>query len=157
MEFLAGLHPKIIHFPIAFLIIYFVLEAVGISFKKDFFSKTAHLFLFLGVLGLVTAVLSGNQAEEIADKLSDQGATIPFKAIGEHENYANITLWYFTALLVLRTFVVLKKKFTGYIKYSFIVLALVGAFLIYETGEHGGKLVYKYGVGTDLKKMEVEK
>lgn len=156
MEFLAGLHPKIIHFPVAFLIIYVLFEITGIIFKKEFFTKAAYLFLFLGVLSLVAAVLTGNQAEAIANQWEEKGAVIPFKAIGEHEQYATNTLWYFTALLVLRTFLVLKKKFKGLFQYLIIALALVGAFLIYETAEHGGKLVYKYGLGTELKKMEIE-
>jgi uncharacterized membrane protein len=51
---------------------------------------------------------------------------------------------------------VLKKKFTGYIKYIVVLIALVGCYFVYQTGEHGGKLVYKYGLGTDLKKMEIQ-
>ena len=41
MEFLAQLHPKIIHFPIAFLLIYVLLEITGVITKKDFYLKAA--------------------------------------------------------------------------------------------------------------------
>ncbi len=157
MDFLAGLHPKIVHFPIALLSAYALLEIIGIVFKNEFLSKTAHLFLFLGVLGALAAVLTGNQAEEAAELLEKQGAIIQFHAISEHSDFANYTLWFFSALLVGRTFLVLKKKFQGKIKYLFIVLALAGFLLVFETGERGGKLVYKYGIGTDLKKMEITK
>src|SRR3972149_229664 len=145
MEFLASLHPKLVHFPIVLFITYALFEILGAITKKEIYSKSAHLLLFLGVLGAVAAVLTGGQAEEVASTWEKQGAIIQFHAIGEHEDYANITLWYFAALLVLRTIAVLKKKFTGYIKYTFVVLALVGCFFVYETGEHGGKLVYEYG------------
>jgi uncharacterized membrane protein len=50
MEFLAELHPKIVHFPIAFLTIYPVIELIALISKKDFFSKAALLFLLVGVL-----------------------------------------------------------------------------------------------------------
>jgi uncharacterized membrane protein len=156
MEFLSKLHPDIVHFPIAFLLAYVLFEILGIILKKEFLSKSAHLFLFLGILGLIAAVLTGNQAKDAAHKLSKTGISISFKAINEHEDYANITLWFFAALLVLRTMAAIKKKFIGTIKYSFIILALIGAFLVYETGEHGGILVYKHGIGTDLKKMEIK-
>ncbi len=156
MEFLAGLHPKIIHFPIVLFITYTLFEFLGAITKKEFFSKSAHLLLFLGVLGAIAAVLTGNQAEAVANSWEKQGAIIQFHAIGEHEDYANITLWFFAALLVLRTIVVLKKKFTGYVKYIFVAAAIVGCYFVYETGEHGGKLVYKYGLGTELKKMEIQ-
>jgi uncharacterized membrane protein len=156
MEFLASLHPLIIHFPIALFIIYTLFEIIGAFSKNEFFSKVAHIILFLGVLGAIAAVLTGNQAESLMSQWENQGAIIQLHAIGEHEELANTTLWVFVGILVLRTVLVLKKKFTGYIKYIFVVLALVGCYFLYETGEHGGKLVYKYGLGTDLKKMEIQ-
>ena len=156
MEFLAGLHPKIVHFPIVLFLVYLILEIISAITKKEVFSKAAHITLFLGVITALLAVLTGHQAEEIASKWDDAGATIPFKAIGEHKEFADLTLWYFAALLVLRTILVLKKKFTQTFKYIFIVFALVGSYFVYQVGEHGGKLVYKYGVGTDLKKSEIK-
>ena len=156
MDFLAKLHPEAIHFPIAFLLSYVLFEILGIAFKKDFLSKVAHLFLLLGVIGLLAAVFTGNQAKEIARKLAGKGNPISFNAIGEHEDYANATLWFFAALLVLRTVFVIRKRFIGIIKYSFIIFALIGALLVYETAMHGGTLVFKYGIGTDLKKNEIK-
>jgi uncharacterized membrane protein len=154
MEFLAGLHPKIVHYPIAFLLIYVLLEIAGVLSKKAFFQKSAHLFLLLGVIAAVAAVITGNQAADIASKLKDKGAIIPSGLISEHQEYATITLWYFTLLLVLRTFFVLKKRFRGFVQYIFILLAITGGYLIYQTGDHGGRLVYDHGVGTELKKEE---
>jgi uncharacterized membrane protein len=157
MEFLAHLHPKIVHFPIAFLLVYVLLELIGVISGKDFFSKCAHLFLFLGVLGALAAVLTGNQASDVARAWKKAGASIPLDLIHKHSDYATFTLWYFTGLLVLRTMLVIKKKFKGYLKYVILVLAFIGAMLVYETGELGGKLVYDNGVGTQLKKMEIQK
>ena len=157
MNFLAHLHPEVVHFPIAFFIIYSLLEIVGAVLKKEFFSKAAHLFLFLGVLGAVAAVLTGNAAENSAHLLAKTGINVPKSAIGEHEDFATFTLWYFAGLLFIRTMYVLKKKFSGNIKYFFAVLSLAGALLVYNTGRLGGKLVYKYGVGTDLIKRELKK
>ena len=154
-------HPRFVHFPIALLSTYILLEIIGVVFKKDFFSKAAHLILFLGVLGAVAAVLTGNMAEEAAEKLFDEkDIIIPFGSISDHENWATITVWYFAGVLVLRTFFVLKKSFKGIYQYIFIVLAIVGMYFVYQTGEHGAKLVYglkeKGGVGTELKETQVE-
>jgi len=157
MEFLAESHPRVVHFAIAFLFAYPFLESAAIIFKNDFLSKAAHLFLFFGVLGATAAVLTGEQALEIARTWEDKGAIIQFKAISEHEELANLTLWYFFGVLILRTFFTFKKKFTGRIKYLFIILAVAGLYLVFQTGDHGGKLVYKYGIGTQYKKNnEVE-
>lgn len=157
MDFLAQLHPKIVHFSIALLSLYVFLEVIGILLKKDFFSKAAHLILFFGVISALIAVLTGNQAEDVAHAWSKLGANINLGAIETHSNYANITLWYFTGLLILRTFLIIKKKFISTIKYLIAVLAIIGFFFIYQTGHYGGKLVYEYGIGTQLKKMEIKK
>ena len=146
MEFFAQFHPKIIHFPIVFLLVYLLLELLGAIFKKDFFSKTAHLFLFFGVLGALAAVLTGNQAEDAFEGWNKTTSAI----LETHSTYANITLWYFTALLVIRTFLVLRKKFSNLFRYIFCVLALVGSYFIYQTGEHGGEMVFQHGVGTQF-------
>ena len=156
MEFLAELHPRIVHFPIAFLLIYALLEIFGILSKKEFFQKSAYLFLFLGVLTAIAAVITGNQAAEIASKLKDAGAVVPTDLISQHENFANISLWYFTALLVFRTYVVIKKKFRGIFQYIFILLVIIGAYFVYKTADYGGKLVYDHGVGTELKKESIK-
>ena len=149
-------HPRFVHFPIALLSTYALLEIIGVVFKRDFFSKAAHLILFLGVAAALVAVLTGQQAEETAILWEEKGAIMPFGSISEHEDWATITIWYFTGVLLLRTTLVLKKKFKGIFQYAFIVLALVGLYFVYETGDHGGKLVYKFGVGTELKKAETE-
>jgi len=156
MEFLAENHPRVIHFALSLLIIYPLIETAALIYKKEYLEKTAHIILFLGVLSAIGAVLTGNQAENVASQWEEQGAIIPFGEINEHKEYANITLWYFAGLLVLRTVLVLKRKFAGFLRILVVVLALTGLYFVYETGEHGGKLVYKYGVGTELKKAEIE-
>lgn len=157
MNFLASLHPQVVHFPIAFFLAYALLEIIGIIFKREFFSKAAHLFLFLGVLGAFAAVFTGNSAVDAAKQLSKKGVQIAFGAIEKHEDMANLTMWYFTGLLILRTFFVLKKKFLGKIKFLFILFALLGSFFIYRTGKLGGKLVYEHGIGTELIKGDIRK
>ena len=72
------------------------------------------------------------------------------------KQYATITLWYFTGLLVFRTYLVLKKKLKGTLQYLLVLLAVVGAFFIYETADYGGKLVFNHGVGTEMKKEEIK-
>jgi uncharacterized membrane protein len=156
MEFLSQLHPKVVHFPIALFAIYALLEIIGVLFKKDFFSKSAYLVLFLGILGAIAAVLTGNSAADAIQKMNKINTIVPADAIGEHIDYANFTLWYFAGLLVLRTFVVLKKKFSGGARYLFVFLSIIGVFLIYKTGELGGRLVFKYGAGTDIIKKELK-
>ncbi len=149
MEFLAELHPKIIHFPIAFFILYFMFESSGIILRKEFLLKSALIILILAIIFSVLAVLTGNQAYEIVKQR--QTDTALYKdVINLHELFATITLWYFMAVMFLRIYFVVKKKFVGKVQYLFIILGLIGSLLIFLTGLYGGELVFKYGIGTKI-------
>ncbi|MGE5496537.1 MAG: DUF2231 domain-containing protein [Syntrophothermus sp.] len=154
MDFIAGLHPKVIHFPIVLFLTYSLFEIAGIVLKKDFLSKSAFFLLIMAVMGAIAAVLTGDQAAQMADKWADlldnTDIIIPLGAIENHEEFANITMWYFAAVAVLRIYLTIRKRFDGWLKYSFIVLALIGCFLVYQTALLGGRLVYHNGVGTEL-------
>ena len=150
MEFLAELHPRIVHFPVSLFILYFFLEAFGILLKKKYLSKTAYIILIAGIVTAVTAVLTGNQAHEAAKMILSGKNNLLNGMIEQHEQNATITLWYFFAILILRTYFITKKKFESNWKYIFIPLGLAGCYLIYITGIHGGELVFKYGIGTQL-------
>lgn len=150
MEFLADLHPIVVHFPIAILTLYVFVEITGISMNKEFLMKMAHLLLLIGIISALGAVLTGNQAAEVAETINKSNLLLPNEIIEDHETSATITLWFFAGLLALRTYLVLKKKFIGILRYIFIPLAMIGLFFIYQTGNYGGKLVYDFGVGTKL-------
>ena len=150
MQILAELHPRIVHFPIAFFIIYTLFEISGIILKKDFLIKAAYITLILGIITALMSVLTGNQAQNAAKLLFDYKIVGVSEAIEKHEEFATITLWYFTALFILRTYLLINKKFNSSWKYIFIGLGLIGCYLIYSTGYYGGELVFKYGIGIHL-------
>ncbi|MCE1188120.1 MAG: hypothetical protein LWX56_03180 [Ignavibacteria bacterium] len=161
MEFLAQFHPKIVHFPIALFITYAFLEATAVVWKKDFIRNAAFLLLGLGVLSALAALFTGNQAASMAEKWDEAGvkviSAIPFQVMRHHEEWATITTWWFTGLLILRVLVYLyiqrKNRYPQFKVFAFpiiAILALVGCYFLFETGEHGGHLVYKKGVGTEL-------
>lgn len=142
---LADFHSKIVHFPIALLTVYSLLEIYGIVFRKEFISKSALLLLCLGVLSAFFAVLTGNQAADEFNFVNDASRAL----FNEHQNYATYLLWFTVIVCGLRIYVVLKKKFDGLIKYVFILLALLIIFFVYQTGMIGGELVKKYRVGSE--------
>ena len=74
MEFLAELHPRIIHFPIAFFILYFLFETTGILLKKEYLLKSAFIVLILGVFFSLLSVLTGNQAHEVVKQIQIDAA-----------------------------------------------------------------------------------
>jgi uncharacterized membrane protein len=139
MEFLADIHTKVIHFPIAFLISYSVVEFIYLINQKDFFNKAAFLFLIVGVIGSVISVLSGNQAFELVKEWSDQSRNY----FSEHQMYANITVWYYTALLFCRLFLFQKKRLTRFIVLILVILSLFGSYFVFQTGYFGGKFAHQ--------------
>ena len=108
------------------------------------------------MLGAIAAVLTGNSAEAAVHQMNKVKMLIPVEAVSDHVDYANFTLWYFAGILVLRTFIVLNKKFLRGIQYIFVILSLIGVFLVFKTGEYGGRLVYKFGTGTEYIRKELK-
>ena len=152
MEFLADIHTKAVHFPIALLITYSLLEIIGLIFNKKLFTQTAFVVLITGIIAIFIAVLTGNQAFEAYQHWDEASSNI----FNSHQFYANITTWYFVFMVVLRTFLVVKKKFNGVIKYLFILFAVIGIFFICKTAEYGGELINKFGVGTEYKNEQMQ-
>ena len=95
MEFLAEIHPKIVHFPLAFLLLYPLIELLYFVTRKEFYNKSAFLFLLIGVIGALLAVLSGNQAYAMVSEWNPKTLEI----FNSHQTFANISIWYFTFLL----------------------------------------------------------
>ena len=152
MEFLAYLHTKVVHFPIALLVTYSFLEVMGIVFTRKLFTQSAYIVLIIGIIGIFISVLTGNQAFEDYQHWSNASSNI----FNSHQFYANITTWFFVFIAVSRTFLVVKKKFHGVIKYSFILFAAIGIFFIYKTAVYGGELINKFGVGTEYKNEQMQ-
>lgn len=142
---LADFHSKVVHFPIALLTVYSLLEIIGIVFRNEFISKSALLILCIGLVSAFFAVLTGNQAADEFNFVNDASRAL----FNQHQNYATYLLWFTVILCGLRIYVVLKKKFDGLIKYVFILLALLIIFFVYQTGMIGGELVKKYRVATE--------
>jgi uncharacterized membrane protein len=134
------LHPMLVHFPIALLIISVLFDAAGVVFKRDSLRESALWLLGLGLLGGVGAVLSGDMAEEVAEK-----AGIAEALLERHETWALVTMWIFGVLFVGRLF--LRNHFTTLTLAIYLVIASIGIGTLTVTGYLGGDLVYEYGAG----------
>ena len=145
-NFLAEIHPKVVHFPIALLTTYSLLEIFGIIFKNEFVSKSALLILCIGVVSALFSVFTGNQAASAFTFWNDESRIL----LNKHESFATYLLLSSVILFAFRIFITVKKRFRTQIKYVFIVLALLILYLVYETGIHGGDLVKKYGIGLEM-------
>lgn len=151
LEILSSLHPLVIHFPIAFLLLFVFFELTNMFLKNIYLKKMSILILFFGVIGGIAAVLSGNQAFQL---LANKNLLTHYHKyfIEQHEFYASLTMWYFFAILVFEIFSFLKNKNEIRRQYLFAFFALVGLYFLYQTANIGGILVYDLRIGTDLLK-----
>jgi uncharacterized membrane protein len=150
MEFIANLHPAVIHFPIVLFVVYCVLEIVSLFYRKELLFNSATILLGAGIFFSVLAVLTGNQEHELLKSALKNKMPAVRDIINYHEQYATITLWYFISLFALRGYLIIKKKISTYPKIIFALLALIGIYFVYQTGKFGGSLVFDFGVGTQL-------
>ena len=139
------LHPMIIHFPIALLFVGFLADAVGLVFKKEFFTKSGFYLLILGTLGVVAAYLSGNLAGE---GVTEAGALK--EALEIHEDAATLTLWLMIGAALIRIAIVGLKKYIGIYRWFALAIFFIGVLSIARTGFYGGELVYKHAAGVQF-------
>lgn len=142
---LTYIHPMVVHFPIALLLIGFVAEVAGAVLKKEFFSKAALYLIVIGALGVVAAYFSGNFA---GDGITETGSLK--QALDLHESSAILTVWLVVATALFRVALVFFKKFHGALQWVAIALFLVTSLSIARTGHYGGQLVYKHAAGVRL-------
>jgi len=152
MEFLGSIHPAVVHFPIAFFVLYALFENAGHWLNNEHLLNAAMYTLGAGIFVGLLAVLTGNQAAEVVARLSEDGAAIPRELIEDHEFWASLSFWYYFVIFVSRGYLFLKKKIDNNMRIVFAVCSLVGIILIYEAGRMGGELVFKYGAGTEILK-----
>ena len=142
---LTHLHPMILHFPIALLIVGFLFDVVALFYKQEQMSRIGFYLLVLGALGTIAALLSGENAGE---GIVEQG--LLKDAIEKHEHAAELTLWLVGVTAVARLVLVVLKKYTGVFKAAVLVLFLASVLSVARTGYYGGKLVYEHAAGVQF-------
>lgn len=129
------LHPIFVHFPIALLTIYAVLELIRsekVTSKPYWFHAKA-LFAIFGALGALAAYLTG----------PEQAEAVPLGAM--HANFGLATLVVFGIVglsYLLEWFMPTKYSLFVMRPYIIMPLAVAGLILVTITGGLGGALVY---------------
>jgi len=138
------LHPMAVHFPIALLTVGMGVEAVAaLRGRPPWASQAASWLLWLGTAAWAALGL-GLLAEETAPHVPSA-----WKEVNEHKELAFWTVGIFTALSLLRGWLLRKNILP---KWERLLLAgwLVGMALLIATAYHGGELVFTFGMGTKL-------
>jgi uncharacterized membrane protein len=154
-----GLHPLVIHFPVALLLIAPVFLLLSAFWRKHAvaFGIAALVLLVLGTAAAFVAVETGEAAAELADRTEAISA-----AIVQHQEsaeqarnvFAVITILY--ALLLLAVSGVFKRLAKSGVRMTVALVTcgavLAGSLQIAAAAHRGGLLVHKFGVHAMLPK-----
>lgn len=147
-----GLHPLIIHFPIALLIVAPLLILIGIFTAKrgKAFLISALILMVIGTTATFIAVSTGEAAGELAERVPNVEAVLE-----SHEELAETTRTVFSILTVVFGIIVLapmafrkelSSRVTIPLNLAFLLFYSSGVVMLINTAHEGGKLVHQYGV-----------
>lgn len=144
-EWAPNLHPMIVHFPIALLLGAIGMDVMALGLRRRDWLKPATVALY--VAGGASVILTYFTGTWAADAMSVRAAAEA--TLSEHSNLGWWTMWFFGSYALVRLGAHLWPKTRGRASIHAVLLlvALGGGYLLYETGEHGAEMVYRYGVG----------
>ena len=145
---LAALHPQVVHFTIVLAIIGAAFRVVSLLGKPAFASPAATTLLLLAALAAVISNQSGTAAHGPVERVPGSRA-----AVQAHEEWGQRTEYGLLALGAIEL-VALAMRRSQYLRTAHAVAAvaaLICVGLVYETGEHGGTLVYSYAGGVGIR------
>lgn len=139
-----NIHPMIIHFPIVLWTVAVFFDLVSLFLPTGWLRNMVIMLYGLGAISSLAALLSGKQAIDIV--------SVPMRGeltAGNHSDWGHDTFYFFSAYAIIRLFLFWKqwdkKKIVAIALFMFGAL---GTGMVAKTADLGGKLVYKYGVGT---------
>jgi len=144
------LHPQVVHFTIALLFAGVVFRWISLTGRAAFTGPAAAVLLLVGTAAAVVAVKSGDDAHGPAERVP--GART---AVIEHEEWGERTRNMFLFVAAFEIGALIARRRTPRIAKGLIVgsaiLGLIGAWMLYETAEHGGEVVYVYAGGVGIR------
>lgn len=145
---LAPLHPQIVHFVVALLVVGVALRWIALTGKVPFAGPAATTLLLLGSLAAVLAVASGTAAHEAVERIPGVGA-----AVRDHEDWGHTTRNVFLVVAALEVIALFlgRRPLRRWALLLSGIVGLYGGYALVETGEKGGDLVYSYAGGPGLR------
>jgi len=138
-----NLHPLVIHFPIAIIIVAAFADLVDTLFGRPGWLTYAATTLFvLGSAAAIAACLTGQQA---LDTVLMPGMAHPIAQA--HRTWAIATTIFWSVLTLIRVSMAFRAPLARRYRVALLIAALAGVAGLQQTAERGGRLVYEQGVG----------
>lgn len=141
-EILNHIHPIIVHFPIALILVGLLYDLVLVIRHRSL-NPTKGLWIWLiAAVGAALAVASGPEG-------AARGNTTLLRP---HSMFADWTMWVTFVVVAIRllTWWRRKEKLTGLVLTGYLIAALASGALVLTTGYYGGQMVYDQGVGVQM-------
>ncbi len=149
-----NIHPMLVHFPIAILgiAIFFDFISFFLPKPKKWWTEEATAFLYgVGALAAVIVYYTGTLA---ADSVAASAAAE--SVMSNHADWAWWTIWFYGIYAVARIAATWMAHEKHRLKFhlGFFLLSFAGLFLLFQTGDHGARMVFEYGVGVQAVEVE---
>ena len=144
-----NIHPLLVHFPIALLISFFMVDFMGTVLKKTNWRDIASGLLYLGTISALFAVIAGFIA---ADSVV-HGENV-HAIMGKHKTLGLSVL---SLAFVLSSWRLLAGgKIKGEVNFLYLFLSAILSILITLGADMGGLMVYKFGVSVEAVEISAE-
>jgi uncharacterized membrane protein len=142
-----NLHPMVVHFPIAWLTAALIVDLISLALPRAGWADTMAAVLYpTGAIAALVTYLTGRQA---AATVLTPG--MAHALVLEHWNWALATTICFGGVAALRLMFIVRRKSAPFsIRAGLAAVAIVGMFLLFQTGERGARLVFENGVGVSI-------
>jgi uncharacterized membrane protein len=144
-------HAVVVHLPVALLPTGLLVDLGSLVFRRRvWMERTAASLYLIGTLGAAAAYLTGEKASETMWRFSGAAQA----AMADHEDLALLTLAAFCGITLLRVTASWLSRHDrvvpiGFFRLLAVSAALAGTLLLLVTAHHGGRLVFRYGMGVD--------
>ncbi len=143
-EWAPGIHPMVVHFPVALLTIAVLADLAGLVWRgRRSLQKFTVALYVIGGVSVIAAYFSGEYGlENIVPPVRAE------RAITRHADLAEWTAWFFGVFAVARVIVFRVGAARNLWIKAILALMGVGGFaMLFVTAERGARLVFEYGVG----------
>ena len=160
-EWAPNAHPPLVHFPIALLPAGVLFDGLGFALRQQIAWRHGATALY--VIGTILMGATYVTGQEAAATVFTPG--LAHGLVNEHWTWATWTLAYFVILTLGRLAIHIRSSSTNpskptgdyptrkfswpplTIRIAFLLAGIAGIWLVMETADRGGQLVYEYGVG----------
>tara|TARA_B100000886_G_scaffold339991_1_gene307330 strand:+ start:1340 stop:1762 length:423 start_codon:yes stop_codon:yes gene_type:complete len=137
-----GLHPALVHFPIAFIVLSFIFQLITILIPKRVPDNLTLWALIPAAVSTIPTVISGQSMKNKINNLCVEAQ----KSLEVHEVFANITTWGSLFICIIWIFITLNKKnnhSAQKLLFAYLTLLFVSVMI---TGYYGGLLVHVWEI-----------